>query len=123
MTQNRSILIVGNPYKVTEYAELLSQEGVLVTIEENFNKALLIAKEMMPGAIVTILPVYMNNVTDFVDKIREIDGLTETPIVHIGNIIESADQEILQRHGVKTLALGPVPIHEMVRFILKALPS
>ncbi len=123
MTQNKSVLIVGNPFKVTEYAELLGQEGVAVTIEENFNKALEIAKKMMPGAIVTILPVYMNNVTDFVDKIREVEGLEETSIIHIGNIIESADQEILQRHGVKTLALGPVPLHEMVRFILKALPS
>lgn len=123
MTQNKSVLIVGNPFKVTEYAGLLEQEGVSVIIKENFNEAFEIAKEMKPGAIVTILPVYMNNVTNFVDKVREIESLAETPIIHIGNIIESADQEILQRHGVKTLALGPVPINEMVRFILKVLPS
>lgn len=122
MAHERKLLMVSNIANSKQFVPLLEKEGISVTVIENFADALRWAKEAHPGMIVFILPVYWENITKFVEEIRAVEGFSETPIVYIGNLIEGEDQRILKRHNVKTLALGPVPIEEMVRFILTFLP-
>lgn len=124
MTSNSSIIIIGSPLKVTTYAELMKKEGVKVIVVESYQGALEEAERTKPGAIVMIVPVYITSVIEFAEKIRKSEALKDTPLVYIGSdVIESAYSKILHNLGVKTLTLGPVPVEEMVRFILKTIPS
>lgn len=117
---NRQILLIGNPLQVKEYAALIEGEGVPVTIADGFNKALELAQTIHPTTVAIILPVYFEQATTFVDKLRSIPEFKHTPIVHIGNVIEGAELSLLHRHGAKTLTLGPLLPEEMARSILNA---
>lgn len=114
-------MIIGDSTNIKTFAPIFIQGGVDVVAIESINAALEKAKETHPNAIVFIVPVYWTPITHFVENIRKEKGFDEmdVPIFYLGKLIEGEDQKILQRYGVKTLTLGPVPKNEVVRFILK----
>lgn len=100
------------------FVPLLQARGAEVVLVEKYNDAAGEAKRIRPDAIVFVVPVYWESVIDFVKEIRKDMLLAHTPMLYIGNLIEGADMSTLQAYNVKTMALGPVPTEEMVRFIL-----
>ena len=115
---SKQVLIVGASREVRPFQNLLQKEGLGVSVIENLNLAFEEAKKMHPQAILFILPVYWEPITDFVKKIKAEEGFSEVPIIYLGSLIEGEDQIILQQHGVITLTLGPVPTEEIVRYIV-----
>lgn len=116
MAQKKLVLIS----KLTEAKPFLSifeKQNIQVFQTESFKEGLENAKAELPGAIVFLVPVYWESIVDFVRQIREIPEMEKAGILYIGKLIEGAELTFLQQHGVKTMALGPVPLEEVARFI------
>ena len=121
MAQRFQVLIVGDTADVMRFKFLLEEEGVGIWSADKFHKALEIALQDHPDAIMFVLPRYWEDVTEFIKKIRSHTELAETIIFYLGSLIEGEDQILLHRWGVKTLTLGPVPDTEVVRYVMRLL--
>lgn len=121
----QSLLIVGDNLKAREFAEALSATGVNPDKAENEHTALTFLQEtkQLPDGVVFIVPVYWEAVGSFVEKMRTDERLANIPIMYLGDFIESNDQLFLKRQGVHTLTLGPVPMAEAVRFVMRSIES
>lgn len=117
----RSILLIGEGPMLKEFSFALQNNGVAVTTAGSNKKALETLQKFRFEAIVFVVPVYWESVGELVQSVRKMPGLETIPIIYLGNFIESSDTIILQRQGVKTLTLGPVPTQEAVRFLLDSL--
>ncbi|MBI2023425.1 hypothetical protein HYT01_02590 [Candidatus Giovannonibacteria bacterium] len=119
MPLQKNILVIGTHRDIGEFDSILRKEGFKVDVTESFEEAFKIAKETSPEAIIFMLPVYWQSITDFVKKAGT--SLPKTEFIYIGSLIEGGDQAVLQQFGVKTFTLGPVPKEEIVRYITKLL--
>lgn len=121
----QSLLVVGDNLKAREFVGALAATGVLPETAPDEHVALRFLQEaaVLPDGIVFIVPVYWEAVGGFVEKMRKDPRLKEVPIIYLGDFIESNDQLFLKRQGVHTLTLGPVPMAEAVRFVLRSIES
>lgn len=120
MAEKRLVLVS----KLTDakaFLPIFDKENIKVFQTESFKEALEVSKEWLPGAIVFLVPVYWESIVDFVRDVRAIPEMEKTGILYIGKLIEGAELTFLQQHGVKTMALGPVPIEEIARFVTEML--
>ena len=117
----RTILLVSSKTHAERFLPYFEDAGITINLEETLGRAFKRAQEIRPDAIIFLLPEYWSDITVFVEKIKRVPGFRTVPILYLGSLIESEDQTILHRHGVKTLTLGPVPDAEVVRFIIKEL--
>ncbi len=113
----KTMVLVSKLTDAKEFLPIFEKQNIKVFQTESFKEALQISKDINPGAIVFLVPVYWESIVDFVKEIRDIPEMEKTGILYIGKLIEGAELTFLQQHGVKTMALGPVPIEEIARFI------
>jgi hypothetical protein len=113
----KKMVLVSKLIDAKDFLPIFEKQGIEVFQTESFKEALQVSKEWMPGAIVFLVPVYWESIVDFVRQVRAIPEMEKTGILYIGKLIEGAELTFLQQHGVKTMALGPVPIEEIARFI------
>lgn len=113
----KELLLVSKLTDAKSFLPIFEKQNIKVFQTESFKEALQHAKETNPGAIVFLVPVYWESIVGFVKEIRDIPAMEKTGILYIGKLIEGAELTFLQQHGVKTMALGPVPIEEIARFI------
>ena len=119
MRQN--LLIGGDNLKARDFADSLAATGATPETAPDEHVALQFLQEAkeLPDGVVFIVPVYWEAVGGFVEKMRKDERLKEVPIIYLGDFIESNDQLFLKRQGVHTLTLGPVPMAEAVRYVLR----
>jgi DNA-binding response OmpR family regulator len=120
---NKRMLLVAKRVDAKPFMPIFEQQGIEVFQTESFQEAEQVALAWKPGAIVFLVPVYWESILDFVKKIRADEEMKKTGILYIGKLIEGAELTLLQKYDVKTMALGPVPIEEMARFIYEMLPK
>lgn len=113
----KKMVLVSKLIDAKAFLPIFENQGIEVYQTESFKEALQVSKELLPGAIVFLVPVYWESIVDFVREVRAIPEMEKTGILYIGKLIEGAELTFLQQHGVKTMALGPVPIEEIARFI------
>lgn len=116
------MLLVSKRVDAKPFLPIFEKQGIEVFQTESFKEAEEVALSWKPGAIVFLVPVYWESILDFVKKIRQEPDMEKTGILYIGKLIEGAELTLLQKYDVKTMALGPVPIEEMARFIYEMLP-
>ena len=121
MSHRTHILLVGDTHTLDPFLGPLENAGVLVTIVQQVKKVLETVVEAKPDAIVFVLPRYWDDITLFVDALREKKEFKNTPLLYVGSLIEGEDQRILRQKGVHTLTLGPLMPAEVVRYILDKL--
>jgi len=121
MTSRKTLLLVGDTNRVKEFAGAFANAGTATeTTGDNAGAlAYLKSADVLPDAVVFIVPVYWESVGGFVEAVRADPKLEKLPLVYLGDFIEANDQLFLKRLGVFTLTLGPVPTEEAVRYILK----
>lgn len=117
----KKLVLVSKLTDAKAFLPIFANQGIEVFQTESFKEGLQASKEMLPGAIVFLVPVYWESILDFVKEIRSIPEMEQTGILYIGKLIEGAELTFLQQHGVKTMALGPVPIEEIARFVTEML--
>lgn len=117
MSFTKKLLLIGDTAKVKEFAAVLSTSAY-VTVVPDIKSGLATARQLIPDAIVFIVPVYWENLLPFIEEIRKEPTLKLKPIIYAGDFIEGTDQIMLKREGVHTITLGPVPTQEIARFIL-----
>ncbi len=115
--QEKKVLIVGGSREVYSFSSLLTKEGFVVSSSENAELAYDDAKKFLPRTVVFIHPPYWERVAYFAEHIRKEKGLERLKIVYLSSEIEGNDQPMLQKYGVRTFTLGPVPEAEIIRFI------
>lgn len=113
----KQLLLISKSTDAKSFLPIFQKENINVIQTESFKEGLEYAKMAIPGAIVFLVPVYWESIVDFVREVRAIPEMEKTGILYIGKLIEGAELTFLQQHGVKTMALGPVPIEEIARFI------
>ena len=113
----KKMVLVSKLTDAKPFLSIFEKQGIEVFQTESFKEALQVSKEWQPGAIVFLVPVYWESIVGFVKEIRDIPEMEKTGILYIGKLIEGAELTFLQQHGVKTMALGPVPVEEIARFI------
>lgn len=113
----KQLLLISKLTDAKAFLSIFEKENIAVYQTESFKEGLEYAKAALPGAIVFLVPVYWESIVGFVREVREIPEMEKTGILYIGKLIEGAELTFLQQHGVKTMALGPVPIEEIARFI------
>jgi len=117
----KKMVLVSKLIDAKPFLPIFENQGIEVYQTESFKEALQVSKELLPGAIVFLVPVYWESIVDFVREVRSIPEMEKTGILYIGKLIEGAELTFLQQHGVKTMALGPVPLEEIARFIIDML--
>lgn len=117
----KRLVLVSKLIDSKPFLPIFDNENIQVFQTESFKEALQVSKEWKPGAIVFLVPVYWESIVDFVREIRATPEMEKTGILYIGKLIEGAELTFLQQHGVKTMALGPVPLEEIARFISEML--
>ena len=119
----QTLLIVGDNVKAREFAGALAATGAVPeeAADEHAALAYLQSTDTLPDGVVFIVPVYWEAVGGFVDTMRKDPRLANLPIIYLGDFIEANDQVFLKRQGVHTLTLGPVPMAEAVRFVLRSI--
>jgi len=117
MPSQKHIIIVGDSQLLSEFRPLFVYYGIGVTEVLKMNLTLETVKKEQPDAVVFLLPRYWDDVTRFVQELRQDKAFETTPILYIGSLIEGEDQRILHQMGVQTLTLGPLPPQEVVRYI------
>ncbi len=113
----KTMVLVSKLIDAKPFLPIFEKQNIKVYQTESFREALQVSKEWLPGAIVFLVPVYWESIVDFVKEIRNIPEMEKTGILYIGKLIEGAELTFLQQHGVKTMALGPVPVEEIARFV------
>lgn len=113
----KKLLLISKLTDAKPFLPIFEKENIEIFQTESFKEGLEKAKEWLPGAIVFLVPVYWESIVDFVKEIRAIPEMEKSGILYIGKLIEGAELTFLQHHGVKTMALGPVPTEEIARFI------
>ncbi|MFA7193832.1 MAG: hypothetical protein WC087_02865 [Candidatus Paceibacterota bacterium] len=113
----KQLLLISKLTDAKAFLSIFERENIAVYQTESFKEGLEYAKVALPGAIVFLVPVYWESIVGFVREIREVPEMEKTGILYIGKLIEGAELTFLQQHGVKTMALGPVPIEEIARFV------
>ncbi len=113
----KKMVLVSKLMDAKPFLPIFESQGIEVFQTESFREALQVSKDWLPGAIVFLVPVYWESIVEFVRDIRAIPEMENTGILYIGKLIEGAELTFLQQHGVKTMALGPVPIEEIARFV------
>jgi hypothetical protein len=113
----KNMLLISKLTDAKPFLSIFEKQNIKVYQTESFKEGLEYAKQTNPGAIVFLVPVYWESIVGFVKDIREVPEMEKTGILYIGKLIEGAELTFLQHHGVKTMALGPVPIEEVARFI------
>lgn len=119
----KKLLLVSKLTDAKEFIPTFENMGIEVHQIENFKEALADAKNWQPGVIVFLVPVYWESILEFVKEVREVSEIKSSGIVYIGRLIEGAELRLLQQYDVKTMAMGPVPIQEMSRFIYELFPA
>lgn len=121
MALRKTLLLVGDRARVKEFAGEFAAAGTATETASDNHTALayLQSAEILPDAVVFIVPVYWESVGEFVKAMRATPALAAVPIVYLGDFIEANDQLFLKRAGVHTLTLGPVPPSEVVRYVLR----
>lgn len=114
----KTILLIGNNNLAKEFQAAFQGAGLTVVYASNNKQALAMSDNFRPDGIVFVMPVYSESAGEFVASIRSHKAFSSVPIIYLGDFIESSDSIILQRQGVHTLTLGPVPTSEAVRYIL-----
>ena len=79
-------------------------------------------KLLIPNAIVFLIPTYWESILQFIEQLKNEKSLSDIPIIYIGQFIEGAEMAVLQKYRVKTMTMGPVPVEEMVRFVITQIP-
>ena len=115
---SKNILLIGGSTLAKEFSAGLQNAGAMVATATDNKQAFAMSESFRPDAMVLVMPVYSESAAEFVTSIRSHKAFATIPIIYLGNFIESSDNIILQRLGVRTLTLGPVPTTEAVRFIL-----
>ncbi|PIR69209.1 MAG: hypothetical protein COU47_03855 [Candidatus Niyogibacteria bacterium CG10_big_fil_rev_8_21_14_0_10_46_36] len=120
MALHPTLLLVGGSTELKRFISLFHEAGFSIVTAERIGEALATTKKMRIQGIVFIIPVYWEPITRFIEQVRTIKGYAEdqVPIFYLGKLIEGEDQRILQRYGVKTVTLGPVPDSELARYII-----
>lgn len=117
----RMLLIVGEYTTIAPLISLFQREGVHVERIEKVLDAIKTVIKMKPDGILFVVPQYWEEVTSFVEDIRNNPDLAHIPIIYAGGLIEGNDITILQQKGVKTITFGPVPNPEIVRCVMNEL--
>jgi len=115
---SKKILTVGRGADFLDFLKIFKAEGLTVIRAESIKEAYVLAQEEKPDGFLFILPRFWTELSDFVEKIRKVEGFEHTPIVYVGGLIEGNDQAVLKSAGVSTFTLGPVPTKEMARFVI-----
>lgn len=120
MALHPTLLLVGGQTELKRFIGLFREAGFSILTAERIAEALSVTKKIRVQGIIFIIPVYWEPITRFVEQVRQMKGYSddEVPIFYLGKLIEGEDQKILQRYGVKTVTLGPVPESELVRYII-----
>mgnify|MGYP001560055870 CR=1 FL=1 len=121
MPFRKHIMLVGESHTLDPFLAALAASDVIVTQVERVSKVLETAEQVKPDAIVFVLPRYWDDITRFVDMLRQKKDFVDTPILYVGSLIEGEDQRVLHSKGVHTLTLGPLMPQEVVRYILDKL--
>lgn len=119
MAFHPTLLLVGGQTELKRFIGLFREAGFSILTAERIAEALSVTKKTHVQGIIFIIPVYWEPITRFVEQVRQMKGYSddEVPIFYLGKLIEGEDQKILQRYGVKTVTLGPVPESELARYI------
>lgn len=119
MALHPTLLLVGGQTELKRFIGLFREAGFSILTAERIAEALSVTKKIRVQGIIFIIPVYWEPITRFVEQVRQMKGYSddEVPIFYLGKLIEGEDQKILQRYGVKTVTLGPVPESELARYI------
>jgi hypothetical protein len=123
MSRNRRLLLIAKRSDASVFLPIFEKQGLEVFITENFKEAREQALTWIPGVIVFLVPVYWESIVEFVKDVRAMPDMKRTGIIYIGKLIEGAELSVLQKHDVKTMALGPVPPEEMARFVFDMFPK
>lgn len=120
MAFHPTLLLVGGQTELKRFIGLFREAGFSILTAERIAEALSTTKKIQVQGIIFIIPVYWEPITRFVEQVRQTKGYSddEVPIFYLGKLIEGEDQKILQRYGVKTVTLGPVPESELARYII-----
>ena len=114
---SKKILLVGGSREIYSFSVQLKNAGFTVDSADNPDLAYEKTKEMRPDAAIFIHLSYWEAVGQFAEKIRKEKGCEHIKILYLSSEIEGNDQPQLQKFGVRTFTLGPVPEAEVIRFI------
>lgn len=119
MAFHPTLLLIGGSTDLKRFIPLFSEAGFAMLTAERLEEALEIARRARVQGIIFVIPVYWEPITRFVEQVRELKGYSEmdVPMFYLGKLIEGEDQRILQRYGVHSVTLGPVPDSELARYI------
>lgn len=121
MPVHKHIVLVGDSHTLDPFLGSLANAEVVVTQVERVNKVMETVERVKPDAIVFVLPRYWDDITRFVDTLRQKKDFVDTPILYVGSLIEGEDQRVLHMKGVHTLTLGPLMPQEVVRYMIDKL--
>lgn len=119
----KRLLLISKVTDAKEFTPLFQNMGIEVHQIESFKEALEDARVWKPGVIVFLVPVYWESILEFVEEVRSDPDMKKSGIVYVGRLIEGAELRLLQKYDVKTMAMGPVPVQEMARFINELFPA